>query len=370
MITLAGKLDQVDVINFSSNNYLGLADHPALIAAAVSALQSEGLGATASRLIVGNHDLHETLEQALARFQQQPAARLFNSGYNANVGTLQALARPGDVIFSDQLNHASLIDGCRLSRARICVYPHSDVDRLRDLLREQQGTHRFVVTDSVFSMDGDRAPLDDLAELCRDMRATLIVDEAHALGVLGPDGRGLAAELDVQPAVLVAPLGKAFGSFGAFVAGSEALADVLLNRARSFIFTTALPPSIAAANLAAIPLVQGPEGQERRARLHALIHRFAAGLAERGLLAPAAGTTTIFPIHVGDDARVMACCETLLQQGIYAQGIRPPTVPPGTARLRFALMATHTDEDIDRALAALDALSAAGLIRSATGTST
>lgn len=356
------ELNQVDVVNFSSNNYLGLADHPALIAAAVSALQSEGLGATASRLIVGNHNLHEQLEQALARFQQRPAARLFNSGYNANVGTLQALARPGDIIFSDHLNHASLIDGCRLSRARVCVYPHNDVDRLRDLLGEHQGQHRFVVTDSVFSMDGDRAPLTDLAALCRDRRATLIVDEAHALGVLGPGGRGLAAELGLQPEAVVAPLGKAFGSFGAFVAGSAALADVLLNRARSFIFTTALPPSIAAANLAALCLIEGPEGEERRTRLALLIRRFAAGLAQRGLLAPAAGTTTIFPLHVGDDTRAMECCEYLLKRGLYAQGIRPPTVPPGTARLRFSLMATHTDEDIDRALASLDELSAEGLL--------
>lgn len=356
------ELDGDKVINFSANNYLGLANHPALIDAATAALSSAGLGATASRLIVGNHDLHERLEQALAQFHQRPAARLFNSGYNANVGTIQALARVGDVVFSDQLNHASLIDGCRLSRSRVCVYPHSDINTLRTLMNEHRGNHRFVVTDAVFSMDGDRARLADLAELCREQRATLLVDEAHAIGILGPEGRGLAAQLGVEPDVVVGTLGKSFGGFGAYVTGTNELAEVLLNKARSFIFTTALPPSMAAASLAALAVLRGREGDARRARLHDSITHFAHGLATRGLLGAGSGHTAIFPVLVGDDARAMQCCERLLERGLYAQGIRPPTVPPGTARLRFALMASHRREDIEAALAGLDELLDTGLL--------
>ena len=221
------------------------------------------------------------------------------------------------------------------------------------------------MTDTVFSMHGDRARLAELADLCRTQRASLLIDEAHALGVLGPGGRGLAAELGVVPDALVGTLGKSFGNFGAYAIGSEPLTEVLLNRARSFIFTTALPPSIVAAGRAAIELIAGSEGERRRVRLHTNIAHFATGLAARGLLPPGAGDTTIFPVLVGDDARAMACCEMLLKRGVYAQGIRPPTVPQGTARLRFTLMATHRPDDIDAALEALDELVTCGALQRA-----
>lgn len=355
-------LDGRVVLNFSSNNYLGLADHPALGRAAIQAIERAGVGAGASRLIVGNQDVHALLEEELARFHDKPAALLFNSGYNANLGVIPVLAHEGDVVFSDALNHASIIDGCRLSKARIQVYPHGDVDALRRMLAHTPGRRRLVVTDSVFSMDGDRAPLAALAGLCADTGAVLVVDEAHGAGALGPGGRGAAADAGVDADVHVGTLGKAFGCFGAYVTGRPALIQLLLNRARSFVFTTALPPGVVAATRAALQLIGGEEGQALRDALAARISRFGHGLAALGLLRPGVGSTPVFPVLVGDDARAMACSERLLARGIYAQGIRPPTVPPGTARLRFALMATHTAEDIDRALDALSGLVRDGLI--------
>ena len=352
------------VLNFSANDYLGLASDPQLTHAAIDALHESGVGATASRLIIGNHSWHERLERALADFHEQPAALLFNSGYNANVGTLSALAGAGDVIFSDERNHASIIDGCRLSRARVRVFPHADLDALDAMLRmrEPGERHRLVVTDSVFSMDGDRAPLARLRQLTRDHGASLIVDEAHATGVLGPRGQGLCAHDNVIPDVHVGTLSKAFGSFGAYVTGARPVTEVLLNRARSFVFTTALPPSVAAASLAALALVAGDDGERRRARLQRRIDRFATGLRDLGLLASGAGSTAIFPIVIGDSRRAMACSQALLARGIYAQGIRTPTVPPGTARLRFALMASHREGDIDSALHGLRDLMRDGLL--------
>ena len=359
-------LDGEEVLNFSSNNYLGLASHPAIVEAAMAAAKRSGFGSGASRLIVGNHEEHESLEKELAEFHQCERALLFNSGYNANVGTVQSVAVAGDVIFSDALNHASIIDGCRLSRAEVVVYPHCDVASLRQRMESYPDSRKLVVTDSVFSMDGDVAPLRELAEVCRDMGAILQVDEAHSTGILGPGGRGAAAEQGVVPDVRVGTLGKGFGSFGAYVAGGEPLVELLLNRARSFVFTTSLPVAVAAATRASLRLVQGREGQARRVRLKELIARFRSGLREVGLLAPGAGSTPIFPVIVGDDQRVMDCCERLLAAGIYAQGIRPPTVPHGTSRLRFALMATHLDDDIDRVLNALSELIHDGVLKRTT----
>lgn len=355
-------LDGRDVVNFSSNNYLGLANHLSLIEATIEAVQRTGTGSTASRLIVGNLDIHQRFESELAAFHGRPAALLFNSGYHANIGVLPTLARDGDVIFSDALNHASIIDGCRLSRARTVVFPHSDIAALQSAMREHAGARMFVVTDSVFSMDGDVARLEDLAQLCQDHEAALVIDEAHAVGALGPGGRGIAAAAGVTSDVQVGTLGKAFGSFGAYVVGERALTELLLNQARSFVFTTALPPGVIAAGRAALALLQGREGDQRRTRLDELISRFRAGLAERGLLAPGAGLSPIFPIMVGDEARTMACSAMLLERGVYARGIRPPTVAEGTARLRFALMATHTDDDIEQALHGLDELARHALI--------
>jgi 8-amino-7-oxononanoate synthase len=355
-------LDGREVLDFSSNNYLGLADHPALIRAAIEATERHGTGTGASRLVLGTQPLHIALEQALAAFHHRPAALLFGSGYHANIGVLQTLARDGDVIFSDALNHASIIDGCRLSRARVVVYPHLDVAALADLLPRHPGRRRIVVTDSVFSMDGDRAPMDELASLCRQHDAVLVLDEAHATGALGPGGRGVAADAGALADVHVGTLGKSFGSAGAYVAGERSLIELLANRARSFVFTTALPPGVVAATLAAVHLLSSADGNALRARLAAHIARFRQGLAALGLLQPGAGTTPIFPVIVGDERQTMACSQRLLEHGIHAQGIRPPTVRAGTSRLRFALMATHQPEDLDRALTELSALVQTGLL--------
>jgi 8-amino-7-oxononanoate synthase len=356
------SLDGRSVVNFSSNNYLGLADHPALAEASHRAIEQHGVGAGASRLIVGNLDPHHRFEAAVAEFHEVEAALLFSSGYQANVGVLSALAGPGDVIFSDSLNHASIVDGCRLSRAKTVVYPHVDVVGLRALLESHPGTRRFIVTDTIFSMDGDLAPLVELRALANEHQAVLIIDEAHATGVLGPSGRGLAAAVGVQADVHIATLGKSFGTFGAYVCGARPLIDFLLHRARSFVFTTSLPPAVVTASQTALALIETDAGMNLRARLSAHIGRFAKGLKELGRLAPGAGKTPIFPVHIGDEARTMKATEALLARGIYAQGVRPPTVAKGTSRLRFALMATHTDEHITGALAALRALAAEGLL--------
>lgn len=354
-IELGGR----SMASFSSNNYLGLAGDPALSAAAAGALAEAGLGSAASRLIAGNHAEHEALETELAAFHRTEAALLFNSGFQANVGVVPALVGRGDLILSDRLNHASLIDGCRLSRAAVEVYPHLDVAVLERILRARRPAARraLVVTESVFSMDGDRAPLAELAEVCGRNGAWLMVDEAHAVAALGPGGQGIAAELGVVPDVLVGTLGKGFGSFGAYVAGSQILRQVLIHRARSFVFTTALPPAVAAASRASIALVAGPEGERRRVRLASHIERFAAALREAGLLAPGAGSSAIFPVILGDERRTMEAASRLAELGFHVQGIRPPTVPSGTSRLRISLMATHGEDQVDalaRAVASLE----------------
>jgi 8-amino-7-oxononanoate synthase len=300
-------------------------------------------------LISGNRDPHRDLERSLAAWKTSEAALLFNSGYQANVGIISALAGPEDVIYSDALNHASLIDGCRLSRATVRVFPHLDSRALADLLAADAGhfRRRLIVSDAIFSMDGDEAPLAELAELATRHDAWIILDEAHAAGVVGPAGRGLAARDGIRPHVTIGTLGKAFGVFGAYVAGSRPLVDYLLNRARSFVFTTALPPAVAAAARSAVQLGAGPEGEARRERLRHNVQRFCTRLPLDG------HPSHIVPILLGDAKRTMQVSQALLDRGIFAQGIRPPTVPAGTARLRFALSAAHSDEHIDRALAAL-----------------
>jgi 8-amino-7-oxononanoate synthase len=335
--------------SFSSNNYLGLAGDPALGAAATGAIAEAGLGAAASRLIAGNHAEHEALEVELAGFHRAEAALLFNSGFQANVGVIPALVGRGDLVLSDRLNHASLIDGCRLSRAAVEVYPHGDVAVLEHILAARRPAARraLVVTESVFSMDGDRAPLADIAAVCARNGAWLMVDEAHAVAALGPGGQGIAAEVGVVPDVLVGTLGKGFGTFGAYVAGSQVLRQVLIHRARSFVFTTALPPAVAAAGRAAVALVAGPEGERRRARLAGHIEGFAGALRSAGLLAAGAGRSAIFPVILGSEHRAMEAAARLASDGFHVQGIRPPTVPPGTSRLRISLMATHSEDQVD-----------------------
>jgi 8-amino-7-oxononanoate synthase len=337
------QVDGRPVINFSSNNYLGLADSSVLIDAATRAMAEHGFGAGASRLIVGNLAPHRALEARIARWKGTESALLFNSGYQANVGTVSALAGPDDVVFSDALNHASLIDGCRLSKARIVVYAHGDLGGLERLLRAESGRRRLILTDTLFSMDGDRAPLAELSSLARTHGAMLIVDEAHAAGILDDD-----ATVDLR----VGTLGKALGCFGAYVAGAAALIELIAQRARSFVFTTALPVPVVAAAHAAIDWLATDEGRSRRQQLHDNCRYFHLKRALPG------EPSHIVPLRVrdGDPRRAMAACEALLERGIFAQGIRPPTVPAGTSRLRFALMATHSRAHLDRALVALDEL--------------
>jgi 8-amino-7-oxononanoate synthase len=345
-ITIDGR----DVVNFASNDYLGLASDVRLVRAAQDALEDSGAGAGASRLIVGNQREHVRLETAVADWLRCGGARLFNSGYAANVGILTALLGPGDVVFSDALNHASIIDGCRLSKAEIVVVPHADCHALEAALATRLGRRRIVVTESLFSMDGDFADVEAIAALCKRHDAALVIDEAHAVGVVGPEGRGLAAERGVIPDILVGTFGKALGSFGAFAATSRSVADLLWNRARSLVFSTGLPPSVPAASRTALEIARGSEGDERRTRLTSLARRF------RQRMPAACGglTSPIVPIVVGDDRAAMCCTEDLLARGFFVQGIRPPTVPVGTARLRVGLSATHNESQLDRLLAALD----------------
>jgi 8-amino-7-oxononanoate synthase len=346
-------------LSFCSNDYLGLAADPALATAAASAAARDGFGASASRLVSGDLPAHRQLEEALARFFGRSAALVFPSGYQTNIGVLTALAGPDDVIVSDALNHASIIDGCRLSRARIAVYPHGDPDAAARLLDQARtARRRLLVTESLFSMNGDAAPLTRLAEAAQSQDAVFVVDEAHAIGVLGPRGRGLCAAVDVVPDVLIGTLGKALATAGGFAAGSQPLRDLLVNRARSFIFTTALPPPVAAAALAALEIVSGPEGDRRRALLRAHADRLAPQLATlqpSGLEIPP-GTVAGSPIHpfvVGTDAAAVALSAALAHRGIFVPAIRPPTVPVGSARLRITLSASHEPADIDRLVLAL-----------------
>lgn len=342
------------LVNFSSNDYLGLAAEPRVAEALARGAARWGAGAGASRLVTGDFTPHRALEQALALLEGAEDALLFNSGYAANLGLLPALAGPEDLVCSDALNHASLIDGCRLSRARVEVYPHRDVAAVERLLVQGAGARRrLVVTDSVFSMDGDLAPLAELAALCERHGAALVVDEAHATGVLGPRGAGLVAALGLggRVEVRMGTLSKAAGLLGAWVCGPRALRELLVNRARPLVFSTALPPALSVAGLEALAILAGPEGDARRARLARHRARFAQGLRALGL--PARDDSAIFPVLLGSPERALAAMQALRAEGLLVKAIRPPTVPQGTSRLRFALSAAHTDEQVGRALEAL-----------------
>jgi 8-amino-7-oxononanoate synthase len=345
-------LDGRSVIQLCSNDYLGLAAHPAVMHAATEALRQYGAGAGAARLMVGSSPSHAELEAAVADLKRTEAAVVFSSGYHANTGVLPALAGPEDIIFSDALNHASLIDGCRLSRARVCVYRHADPDDLDRRLAEAGGAcQRIVVTESVFGMDGDLAPLEDLVAVARRHDAWIVVDEAHATGVFGPTGGGLVDELGLTGKidVQIGTLSKALGALGGFVAGSGALVDWVVNAARTFVYTTALPPAIAAAARAAIAVMIAEP--ERRARLwsHAALLRdrlTAAGFQLSAVRSP------ILSVIVGDAEAAVRLSEALLERGVLVTPIRPPTVPEGTARLRVTPMATHDADDLTEAVAA------------------
>lgn len=336
-------IDGREVVSLASNDYLSLAGDRRIAAAAMAALERDGVGAGASRLITGTQRAHVELEAQVGEWLRCDGVRLFNAGYAANVGVITTIAGAGDRVFSDELNHASIIDGCRLSRASVEVFPHRDLAALEAALSIGGGRRRIVITESLFSMDGDIADLEALAALCKKYEAALIVDEAHAIGAHGDEGRGLCAAVGVVPDVLVGTFGKAIGTFGAFAATTKAIADLLWNRARSFVFSTALPPSIPAATSAAIEIVRGGEGDDRRRSLasHARLFR------ELVPAAGGAGASAIAPIMVGDDREVMRISGELLAAGVFVQGIRPPTVPAGTARLRVSLNAGHTTQQLE-----------------------
>jgi len=336
-------VDGREVVNFASNDYLGLAGDRRLALAAAVALEEGGTGVGSSRLITGNHRQHVRLESTVADWLRYTGVRLFNTGYAANVGVLTALLRAGDVVFSDELNHASIIDGCRLSRAEIVIIPHRDHAALEAGLATRHGRRRLVVTESLFSMDGDLADVLAIAALCRRHAAAFVLDEAHAVGVLGPEGRGLAAELGVVPDVVIGTFGKALASFGAFAATTRPIADLLWNRARPLVFSTGLPPSVPAASRAAIEIVRGAEGDERRRTLAAHARRLRELVPQAG----GASASAIAPIVIGADREAMRCMERLLAEGLFVQGIRPPTVPAGTARLRVSLSAAHTRSQVE-----------------------
>ena len=349
------QVDGAEELSFCSNDYLGLANHPALIAAATDALQRYGMGAGASPLISGHSRAHETLESELAAFVGMPSALVFGSGYMANLGVTAALVGKGDTVIVDRLAHASLIDGARLSGASLKVFPHNDAVRLEQVLARCTTGRKLVLTDAVFSMDGDLAPLTELAAVCGRHDAWLLVDDAHGLGVLGPQGRGSLALAGVRAAhvLTMGTLGKAAGVAGAFVAGDAGVLAWILQRARTYMFSTAHPPALAAATSASLALIAREDW--RRERLQALAAQLRAGLA--GLpwsLLPSA--TAIQPLIVGENAAARALSAALRAQGIWVPAICPPTVPKGTARLRISLSALHTSADVARLVAALTAL--------------
>jgi 8-amino-7-oxononanoate synthase len=342
------RVDGRDVLLFAGSNYLDLAHHPEVVEAAARAAREFGCAAGGSRLITGNLAVHEALEEELAKFLGCEAALAFNTGYMANLGVIPALVRAGDVVVSDALAHASVVDACRLSRAEVRVFPHGDLDALEGVLRAVASTRRrlLLAVAGVYSMDGDTAPIAELVALARRWGALLLLDDAHGTGTLGPRGRGTPELQGVEEGIDVwlGTLGKALGSFGAFVAGGFRMRELLVNVARSFIFSCALAPPQVEAARAALRLVRAEPW--RRQRLQDNAARLRLRLAAHGI-STAPSTTHIVPIVIGDNARTMAACERLLARGFYTQGIRPPSVPEGSARLRVTPMASHRDEEID-----------------------
>jgi glycine C-acetyltransferase/8-amino-7-oxononanoate synthase len=346
-VSISGK----KVILLCSNNYLGLANHPSIKKAANKAIKEFGCGSGASRLISGTMKLHSELEKKIALFKNTNSALVFNSGYHANIGTLSALMKKRDIVFCDELNHASIIDGCRLSGAEIAIYPHTDMDALERHLKKSNGyKKRLIITDGVFSMDGDIAPLPDIVFLAKKYSAFTMVDDAHATGVFGKNGKGITEhfnlssnEVDIQ----MGTFGKALGSFGAYIAGNNELIDYLINRARSFIYTTALPPAVPAASLAAIEMIQSKP--DLRKKLWKNVDYFKKGLKKRGF-ENINSQSQIIPIIIGNSKKVVMASEYLFNKGVFVVGIRPPAVPRKKERLRITIMSSHTRKDLDSAL--------------------
>lgn len=346
--------DGKQLLTFCSNDYLGLANHQKLVMAIQLGVERYGVGSGASHLVTGHSSAHHALEEALAEFTGYPHALLFSTGYMANLGVISALATKNDTIHEDRLNHASLIDAAKLSDATLRRYPHNDCGALSKRLEKQADDQRFVVTDGVFSMDGDIAPLTQLSTVAKQHDAMLMVDDAHGLGVIGKTGRGCVEHFGLtnnDVPILVGTLGKAFGTFGAFVAGSDELIETLIQHARTYIYTTALPPAVAHATLTSLELIE--EESWRREQLQVLIKRFRDGAQQLGLNLMAS-TTPIQPLIIGNSDEALRISEQLQAHGILISAIRPPTVPEGTARLRITFSANHTEAHIDRLLSALD----------------
>ena len=331
-----GTIDGRPVVSFASNDYLGLTQHPSVVAAAREALDRWGTGSGSARLIVGSRPCHSELELELAQWKRTEAAVLFPTGFATNLGVLSTFGAGGGIILSDELNHASIIDGCRLARAEVHVFRHADAEQVEKMLSSHGGP-AIVVSDTVFSMDGDVAPVDDLARICAAHGALLVVDEAHA--VLGPD-----PDLSDVDAVRIGTLSKTLGALGGFAAGTQSMMDLLVNRARSYIFTTASTPADTAAATAALRLLRADEGHRLRCRLRAHVDRLAPG-----------HPSPIIPVIIGDERAAVAASASLFDRGLLVPAIRPPTVPPGSSRLRIALSASHTDEQVDELVAGLDA---------------
>ncbi len=346
-------VDGRELVNFCSNDYLGLAQDPRVAQAMAAAAIEFGAGSGASHLVTGHHRAHHALEEELAAFTGRERALLFSTGYMANLGVAAALAGRGDTVLEDRLNHASLLDAGLLCGARFSRFPHGDADALERRLETAGRGHRLVLTDGVFSMDGDLAPLPRYAAACRRHRAMLVVDDAHGLGVLGPGGGGTVEHFGLGAAdvpLLVGTLGKAFGSFGAFVAGGSDLVDLLIQRARTYIYTTALPPAVAEATRAALGIVRAEPWRAARVLAHAARFR---ELATQAGLPLAASSTPIQPVLLGTPQAATAASEALLERGLLVSAIRPPTVPEGGSRLRVTLSAAHAEADIERLVDAL-----------------
>ena len=338
------------VILMCSNNYLGLANHPRIIKAAKESMERYGYGAVASRLVSGNMSIHEEFEKVIAQFKRSQKALLFNCGYMANIGVISTICESAkDLVISDKLNHASIIDGLMLSKANFATYRHNDLEHLEKILKTKKARRRLIVVDGVFSMDGDIAPLKDIVELAEKYEAIVMVDDAHATGVIGEKGRGsveywdLYERLDIQ----MGTLGKALGGFGAFICGSETLIEYLINKCRPLIYTTALPVPVVAAALEALKILI--EKPEMVATLRNNVKYFVEGLQKIGLEVKD-NSSAIVPVIIGDEKRCLRMSERLFELGIYVAAIRPPTVPKGTARLRVTLMATHTKEHLEKAI--------------------
>ena len=357
--TLAGRqrprsvFDGKSVVNLSSNNYLGLTNHPKMIEAAIKATEELGVGSGAVRTIAGQMELHRQLEKKLAEFKHVEACLVFQSGFTANSGTVAAILGREDVVISDELNHASIIDGCRLSRAQIKVYPHADMDGLRKALEEVEGRRKLVVTDGGFSMDGDIAPLPEVVKLAKEFDAAGMVDDAHASGVLGRNGRGTVDHYDLhgQVDIQVGTLSKAIGVLGGYVAGPQKLIDYLVQRARPVLFSTTHPPAVTAACIAAIDILL--EHPELIDKLWANTEFFRSGLRNLGF-DTGKSQTPIIPVIVGDERKAMQLADELFAEGVFAQGIAYPTVPRGKARVRTIVTAEHTQEDLQYALDAFE----------------